>query len=152
MNKLKCRKQKFNGNFECKLTNKIINIKECNNCKFKEFKESNNHQIKKQSTPSKRTKALAITKDVKLIVWERDNHRCIFCGVHVPWNLANSHFIKRSHGGLGIPKNLFCACLNCHKEFDDGINRNAMLIKARKHLKSKYASWSEDELIYKKSL
>ena len=37
MNNLKCRKQKFNGSFECKKTKKIINIKECNNCKFKEY-------------------------------------------------------------------------------------------------------------------
>lgn len=45
MNNLKCRKQKINGSFECKRTNKIINIKDCNNCKYKEYK--NNNQISK---------------------------------------------------------------------------------------------------------
>ena len=41
-----------------------------------------------------------------MAVWERDNHRCIFCGKLVPYNLANSHFIKRSQGGLGIEQNI----------------------------------------------
>lgn len=149
MNNLKCRKQKINGTFECKKSNKIINIKDCNNCIYKEYKDKNK-EIKKLSKPSKRTQALAISKKVKLIVWERDNHRCIFCDCLVPWNLANSHFIKRSHGGLGIPKNIFCACLNCHREYDDGTNRNIMMNKARNHLKSKYDGWNEKDLVYKK--
>lgn len=42
-------KQKLNKKFECKKQNKIINIKECNNCKFRENKESNKHQIKKRT-------------------------------------------------------------------------------------------------------
>ena len=32
-------KQKINRNLECKKQNKIINIKECNNCKYKEYKK-----------------------------------------------------------------------------------------------------------------
>ena len=63
---------------------------------------------------SERTKALMITKDTKLQVWERDNHRCIFCGRYVEWNYANSHFIKRSQGGLGIPENIMTNCQECH--------------------------------------
>lgn len=143
---LECKKQKENGK------NKIINIRECNGCKFREDKISNYHQIKKRNTPSKRTKALAISKQTKLIVWERDNHKCIFCGHEVPLNLANSHFIKRSHGGLGIPENLFCNCLECHNKFDDSVNREWMLPIARNYLMSKYENWSEDNLVYKKQL
>lgn len=104
----------------------------------------------KSNKPSKRTKATSIPKQVKLIVWERDNHKCIFCGREVPWNLANSHFIKRSHGGLGIPENLFCNCLECHNKFDDSINREWMLPIARHYLMSKYENWNEKDLMYKK--
>ncbi len=49
---------------------------------------------------SKRAKALEIPKKVKLIVWERDNHQCIFCH------------------RLGIPENIFCACLLCNNKFN----------------------------------
>lgn len=166
MTNCKYLKQKFNRTLECKKQKKTINIKECNGCEFKEDKvpkaqsRSLNHNkmqdfsnvrlTKKRNKPSKRTKALAISKQVKLIVWERDNHKCIFCGREVPWNFANSHFIKRSHGGLGIPENVFCACLECHHNFDDTPNRIWMLPIARDYLINNYKKWKEDDLVYKK--
>ncbi len=151
MTNCKYLKPKINRQLECKKQNKIINIKECNGCKFREDKVSYKHQIKKRTKPSKRTQALSISKEVKLIVWERDNHKCIFCGREVQWNLANSHFVKRSHGGLGIPQNLFCNCLECHNKFDDSINREWMLPIARDYLMNKYEEWDEKNLVYKKS-
>lgn len=151
MNNCKYFKIKMNRSFECKKQKKIINISECSNCIYKEYKEYKDIQKSQIKTkPSKRTKALAITKDIKLIVWERDKHECIFCHCEVPWNLANSHFIKRSHGGLGIEENLFCACLKCHHDFDDTPNRVWMLPIAENHLKKEYSYWNKDMLIYKK--
>lgn len=156
-------KQKLNRTLECKKQNKIINIRECNSCPLCEWTTKDNKSsstfnkkspvksgMKKTSKPSKRARALAISKQVKLIVWERDGKRCIFCHCPIPWNLANSHFVKRSHGGLGIPENVFCACLDCHHNFDDTINREWMLPIAKKYLMSKYENWNEDELIYRK--
>lgn len=99
---------------------------------------------------SKRTKALEITKAVKIKVWERDNHCCIFCGRYVEWNLANSHYIKRSHGGLGIEENIMTNCVECHGRFDDSKYREIMKPIAERYLKSKYSDWSEENLIYKK--
>ena len=99
---------------------------------------------------SKRTKALEIPKKVKLIVWERDNHRCIFCPRDVPWNYANSHYIKRSHGGLGIEQNIVTACPRCHHNFDDTPKRKEMLLVAKRHLMSLYDNWNEEDLVYKK--
>lgn len=101
---------------------------------------------------SKRTKALEISKKTKLIVWERDNHKCVFCGMEVPWQCANSHFIKRSHGGLGIQQNILTNCPSCHHKFDDTIERKEMLVKAEKYLKSKYRKWNKEDLFYKKVL
>lgn len=150
-NNCKYFKIKLNRSFECKRQKKIINVKDCANCIYKEYKNAQNYdKIVRKVKPSKRTKSLAITKNVKMIVWERDNHECIFCHCKVPWNLANSHFIKRSHGGLGIPKNIFCACLDCHRDFDDTPKRAWMLPIARNYLIKKYSYWNEDMLIYKK--
>lgn len=42
-------KIKINKKFECKKTNRIINLKDCTNCKYKEYK-SNSHQVKKKSS------------------------------------------------------------------------------------------------------
>lgn len=99
---------------------------------------------------SKRTKALEISKQVKLRVWERDNHRCIFCGRYVDWNFANSHYIKRSQGGLGIEENIMTNCINCHKDFEETSRRKEMKIFARNYLIARYPNWNENNLIYKK--
>ncbi len=45
---------------------------------------------------SKRSKACDISQKVKKVVWNRDNNKCIYCGVYVPMSCANAHFIKRS--------------------------------------------------------
>ena len=77
---------------------------------------------------SKRSKACEIPPKVKEIVWNRDNQRCISCGIWVPKTFANAHFIKRSQGGLGIPENIVTLCSKCHYEedFGNGIDyRNA---------------------------
>ena len=99
---------------------------------------------------SKRTKALEISKQVKLKVWERDNHRCIFCGRYVEWNLANSHYIKRSQGGLGIEENIMTNCVRCHKDFEETSRRKEMKIFAKNYFMAKYPNWNEKKLVYRK--
>ncbi len=162
-------KQKMNRTIYCNKKKEQITFKDCANCEYKEYKctlkvnsvckndqkcENNNKKVRnnviKRNRPSRRTQALAISKDTKMIVWERDNKRCIFCGIILPWNLANSHFIKRSHGGLGIPENVFCACLKCHQKFDDSKYRLDMLPIAERHMMMKYKDWNKDNLVYKK--
>lgn len=99
----------------------------------------------------KQTKETDIDAKTKLQVWERDNHRCIFCKKLVPWNNANAHFVKRSAGGLGIVQNTFTACDYCHGEQDNGHNSIAMTDYAKEYLKSIYGQgWNEDLLIYRK--
>ena len=99
---------------------------------------------------SERTKALMISKETKLQVWERDNHCCIFCGKYVDWNFANSHFVKRSQGGLGIPENIMTNCLECHRMFDDSPMRKYMILRAEEYFKSKYENWNINDLVYHK--
>lgn len=135
-------KVKMSGKLYCKLLKKEIPYNFCIACKDKKYKSA---------VPSKRTKELGITKKTKMIVWERDNHRCIFCGKLVPWNNANSHFIKRSQGGLGIERNILTNCEECHHKFDDTPEREAMWEHAERYLMSKYKDFDIDSLTYKKN-
>lgn len=140
--------------FFCKTKKKKINLDECRGCELKEFKEYKKlsskpikeYKLKKH----KITKMTEIPIEVKKEVWERDKHKCIFCGKAVPLFNANSHFIKRSKLGLGIPENIMTNCDRCHDLFDNSIKRKEMIEVARKYFMSKYKNWDEKKLIYKK--
>lgn len=97
---------------------------------------------------SKRTKACDITKKVKDTVWERDGGRCVVCGSHQA--MPNSHYIRRSQGGLGIEENIVTMCTLCHRMYDQGSDRRTTEAYLEKYLKSKYPDWSREKLIYKK--
>lgn len=97
----------------------------------------------------KRTKATEISMDVKKKVWERDNHSCIYCMRYLPINFANSHFIKRSQGGLGIEQNVVTACAKCHWKYDT-YDHQKMYDYTYKYLLSKYPGLRIEDLVYKK--
>lgn len=105
---------------------------------------------------SKRTKATDIPQSVKKKVFERDNGCCVICGNN--YNIMpNSHFVRRSHGGLGIEENIFTACTNftplkCHERWDHYKCTEEEIERVRNHFKSHYPGWNEEDLIYKKSL
>lgn len=96
---------------------------------------------------SARSKACDISAKVKKAVWERDGERCIICGTHEA--MPNSHYIRRSQGGLGIEENITTMCIRCHQAFD-GIARDRLKPKVAAYLKSKYPEWDEKKLIYRK--
>lgn len=95
----------------------------------------------------KRTKACAISKKTKEIVYERDGGRCIFCGAP---GLPEAHYIPRSHGGLGVPENIVTTCRPCHDKMDNSTARQQMLKKAAEHLRMIYPGWNEKKLVYDK--
>lgn len=75
-----------------------------------------------------------ITPKVKKAVWERDAHCCVICGAPVTWNSANAHvFVRRSHGGLGIPENIATLCWGCHRAYDQGKDKESNYIKSILH-------------------
>ena len=94
-----------------------------------------------------RTRACAIPKEVKLIVYERDHERCIFCGAP---GLPEAHVIPRSHGGLGVPQNIITVCRSCHDKLDNSTNRQQMLDVAVGYLGSYYPNISQTDVIYQK--
>ena len=151
---LRIRSKKGVKYFFCVKKKAKIERKECSECNCIEFKKMSKMAVKTRLKPiskiNKVTKATSITKKVKMEVWERDNHRCIFCQKEVPWNYANSHYIKRSQLGLGIPENIMTNCQRCHNLFEESIYRENMKEYAKNYFISKYSYWNEDILIYKK--
>ena len=97
---------------------------------------------------TKRAKACDIPKRVKDIVWERDGHKCIICGSYQA--MPNSHYIRRSQGGMGIPENIVTMCSLCHSMYDQGIDREAIATYTRNYLRKRYPDWDETKLTYKK--
>ena len=97
---------------------------------------------------SRRAKACDISKKVKDRVWERDGGKCIICGNHQA--MPNSHFIRRSQGGLGIEENILTLDWECHQKFDQSTERPKMKAFFQEYLLSKYPDWDEEKLIYKK--
>lgn len=97
---------------------------------------------------TKRAKACDISQKVKEIVWARDGGRCIICGNHKA--MPNSHFIRRSQGGLGIEENIVTMCDRCHRMYDQGVDRKAIEARTEEYLKSHYPNWDREKLVYKK--
>lgn len=97
---------------------------------------------------SKRAKACDISKAVKDRVWERDGEKCIICGSRQA--MPNSHFIRRSQGGLGIEENVVTMCFRCHRMYDQGSDRRAIEAYTERYLKSLYPDWAREKLYYKK--
>ena len=139
--------KKYQKYLYCKYRKQEIIFDDCKNCEYKQYKTFTKLKGKKH----KRTKKTDIPKKVKVAVWNRDLHKCIFCGKLVQWNYANAHFIPRSAGGLGVEENIFTACQNCHREQDDGLNTKLYTDKAEMYLRACYGSnWNKQNLIYKK--
>jgi 5-methylcytosine-specific restriction endonuclease McrA len=97
---------------------------------------------------SKRAKACDISKKVKDRVWERDGGRCIICGSYQA--MPNSHFIRRSQGGLGIEENIVTMCMDCHRQYDQGSHRRTIEAYTEMYLRSHYPDWDRSKLVYKK--
>lgn len=135
------------------ILNKEIIQDDCYNCINKEYKEVK--YKKKLSTfhvhKHKSTKATEIPMKVKKVVWERDEHACIYCGKYVDVYYANSHYIKRSHLGKGIEQNVVTACPTCHDKYDFKDFDGAMKNYTREYLSRLYDGWNEDDLVYRKS-
>lgn len=110
-----------------------------------------NKKVRKQTRVNKRAIACDIPKEVRKKVLVRDKGMCIICGQA---GLPNSHYVKRSQGGLGIEQNIVCMCIKCHSAYDDGNDskkREEIKKKTKKYLKSKYGtSWKEKDLYYRK--
>lgn len=97
----------------------------------------------------RRTKALAISRETKDRVWERDHGRCILCGASYTAS-PSAHFISRAQSGLGVEQNIVTLCSRCHRDYDQSPARNYLRDEIRWYLQSQYPDWDESNLVYRK--
>lgn len=133
--------------FFCNKRKRRILKSDCDICLDKEYKK-----VKKiKPKVNKRAKACDISTRVKTLVWQRDNGKCIICGNS---GLPNSHYIRRSKGGLGVEQNIVTMCISCHNNYDNGSDKklvNSIREKAKDYLKNCYGeNWKEEDLVYRK--
>lgn len=140
-NNCKHLKIKFNGKLECKKQKKIINIRECNGCKFREDKVSNNHQMKNKTQlcslrnkktqnnsnlPLKSNKYQIKKRTYKQVKKEKerysiiydDNSKCCYCGSkngHIDTNEVFSGAYRSLSIKFGAC-NYYCR--ECHTRYD----------------------------------
>lgn len=97
---------------------------------------------------SKRTKACEIKPKVREAVEARDNRCCVFCGS--PNARGEAHIVRRSQGGLGIEQNLLTVCRWCHRQLDEGKDRELYMNRAISYMKEHYPDWNISDLVYRK--
>lgn len=112
-NKCKYFKQKLNRQLECKKQNKIINIRECNGCKFREDKVSNNHQIKK------RTYKQAKKEKERYSIIYNDLSKCCVRGCLTPYyGVEKNEVYEGAKRSASIKYGFVCPlCKNHHNQF-----------------------------------
>lgn len=96
---------------------------------------------------SKMSEATSIPMEVKRKVYARDGGRCIVCGRE---GLPNAHYIRRSHGGLGIEENIVTLCPQCHHDFDNGFKREEIGAWVREYLDKWYPDFKDEDRVYSK--
>lgn len=148
MNCVNCRirSKKYQKYIYCRALKREISFEECSNCENKTYKKV----VRMKKMSSKRAKALDISPKVKERVMTRDKGICVVCGKK---GIPNSHFVKRSQGGLGIEENIATHCLECHYYFDNGPDdekRQFIVQKTIENFKNNYSNWKEENLVYKK--
>ena len=112
-------KQKINRTLECKKQKKIINIRECNSCKYKEYKctefskNSAKHTLKNNELHKKSAKLAKLERN-RFSVFTDDLDHCIICGNkkdHLHEIFFGSNRKKSMQYDFVIP-----LCSTCHFE------------------------------------
>ena len=121
-------KQKINRTLECKKRKKIINIKECNNCKYKEYKctefskNSANSTLKNTTLHNKSAKLTKLERN-RFSVFTNNRHKCMFCPstYNLTWHECFSGSNRQKSMQYG-----FCLrmCESCHSKFQEDKNFN----------------------------
>lgn len=149
------RSKKYKKYYFCTNSKKEITFEDCKNCSFCTYKKQNKLKVTpikiKNKKSSKLAKSTEISQKIKEKVWNRDSQKCIYCGKYVSKSCANAHYIKRSHGGLGIEENIVTLCPECHFQEDNGQYTKMYEGYIEKYLKRIYgANWDKNKLVYKK--
>lgn len=122
MNNCKNLKIKLNRSLECKKLKRQINIKECANCQFKEYKTQAYSGLKNkmQKTIKMHSKKLSKLEKNRFSLFSKNTAKCYFCPStdNLTW-----HEIFRGRNRSNSMKYGLCLrmCLKCHKKYQDDL-------------------------------
>lgn len=139
-------KQKLNRTLYCKKKNKIIKIKECSCCEFKEYKNVEYKVIKKISS-----KQVKLEKNRYSIFYE-DLSKCYICGSN--YQMTKHEIFEGSARRINSMKYGFVLplCLKCHRKYQENILFNLnWKIKAQKCFENNYGTRDEFIKLFKKN-
>lgn len=124
MTNCKYLKQKLNRTLECKKQKKIINIKECNGCKYREDKVSTScrHFVKSNNMSNqikKRTYKQAKKEKERYSIIYNDLSKCCVEGCLTPYyNVEKNEVYEGAKRGASIKYGFVCPlCQNHHNQF-----------------------------------
>ena len=73
-------------------------------------------------------------------LFARDEHRCQYCGKHLPTNkLSFDHVVPRSRGGKTSWENVVCACVDCNTRKGGRTPQEARMKLIRKPTKPRHS-------------
>lgn len=116
-------KQKLDRTLFCKRKNKIIKISECNNCKYKEYKNTSNYNsLNKRQSVKLKSKKLAKLERNRFSILTSSN-KCCMCPstTNLTW-----HEVFRGRNRTNSMKYGLCLrlCLNCHEKYQEDTEFN----------------------------
>lgn len=136
MNNCKYLKQKLNRTLECKKQNKIINIRECNGCKYRKYTTSC-HQLNKCRQKSPKIVSLSNNRQIKKRTYKQskkekerysiiyqDLSKCCVNGCLTPYyNVEKNEVYEGAKRGASIKYGFVCPlCKNHHDQFHNDRN------------------------------
>ena len=72
------------------------------------------------------------------------------CHKAVPEECACCHIVPRSHGGMGVIKNIITLCPECHRKYDTSPNRQLMSWEFAKYIEEHHGPIYKKEVVYDK--
>lgn len=140
MNNCKYFKIKMNRAFECKKHKKIINISECSNCIYKEYKDMQIKHIKKQTYKhSKKEKE-------RFSIIYKDLTKCCVPGCESTYNIAKNEVYEGSKRGASIKYGFVCPFCELHHDLFHN-NREFALYYKKMFQKEYEKTHTRDEFI-----
>ena len=116
-------KKKLNHSLECRKLKKSINIKDCANCVYKEYKMHNKTtnivQKKEKFAKIERiSPKLRKLENNRFSLFTTDDTKCIICGskYNLTWNEIFRGKNRQNSMKYGLCQRL---CLSCHQKYQD---------------------------------
>lgn len=86
------------------------------------------------SKPKRQKLSGKALKELVVLVYERDQHKCAVCGKWVEDGVKPHHVIYKSHGGDDRLENMVLLCNECHYQVHHGLRSAEVKDKIQRYL------------------